>query len=273
MQHTFYGVATRVLFPHAFARVFALLQILTSSNVTRLSRAGPSESIQVEFGGDRAAREFDQVLWTAGQKAFLDSNSGFVAPSSAAADPPAKGLRIPFARDSRGSLITDPTLRVRAVPRAFAIGDVSACVSESGAPLPATAQVAFQQSDYAAWNVWASINRRPLLPFRYQHLGELMSLGNANASVAVPVPVPSALADALNSLPVAPQLLEAFGVRIDASEGGYAPSGINISGPIGAGLRRAAYLYRQPTGSQRSGVAQSWVQQVVQNTVDQAKKR
>lgn len=38
-------------------------------------------------------------------------------------------------------------------------------------------QVAFQQSDYVAWNLWAAINRRPLLPFKYQHLGEAMSLG------------------------------------------------------------------------------------------------
>lgn len=42
-------------------------------------------------------------------------------------------------------------------------------------------QVALQQADYAAWNVWAGINGRPMLPFRYQHLGELMSLGNGGA--------------------------------------------------------------------------------------------
>jgi hypothetical protein len=27
-------------------------------------------------------------------------------------------------------------------------------------------QVAFQQADYVAWNLWAAINNRPLLPFR-----------------------------------------------------------------------------------------------------------
>jgi hypothetical protein len=42
-------------------------------------------------------------------------------------------------------------------------------------------QVALQQADYAAWNIWACINKRPLLPFKYQHLGELMSLGNGGA--------------------------------------------------------------------------------------------
>ena len=40
-------------------------------------------------------------------------------------------------------------------------------------------QVAFQQADYAAWNIWAAIHNRALLPFRYQHLGDMMSLGDA----------------------------------------------------------------------------------------------
>ena len=38
-------------------------------------------------------------------------------------------------------------------------------------------QVAFQQADYAAWNMWAAIHNRPLLPFKYQHLGDMMTLG------------------------------------------------------------------------------------------------
>ena len=42
----------------------------------------------------------------------------------------------------------------------FALGDVSEL-------FPATAQVAFQQADYAAWNVWSAINGKPLLPFRW----------------------------------------------------------------------------------------------------------
>jgi len=62
---------------------------------------------------------------------------------------------------------------------------------------PAALQVALQAADYAAWNVWASINGRPLLPFRYQHLGNLMSLGAANAAVALPVTLPSAVTSTL----------------------------------------------------------------------------
>jgi NADH dehydrogenase FAD-containing subunit len=58
-------------------------------------------------------------------------------------------------------------------------------------------QVAFQQADYVAWNVWAAINGRPLLPFKYQHLGDMMSLGSVNGAVTLPLPVPSQLADSL----------------------------------------------------------------------------
>ena len=43
-------------------------------------------------------------------------------------------------------------------------------------------QVAFQQADYAAWNIWAAIHNRALLPFRYQHLGDMMSLGEHTMS-------------------------------------------------------------------------------------------
>lgn len=32
--------------------------------------------------------------------------------------------------------------------------------------LKCSSQVAFQQADFAGWNLWAAINDRPLLPFR-----------------------------------------------------------------------------------------------------------
>ena len=58
--------------------------------------------------------------------------------------------------------------------------------------------MAFQQADYVAWNLWASINRRPLLPFKYQHLGEMMSLGRARGAVTLPLPLAPPLRQALN---------------------------------------------------------------------------
>jgi hypothetical protein len=53
-----------------------------------------------------------------------------------------------------------------------------------GEPLPSTAQVAFQQSDVLAWNLWASLTRGPkLLRFRYTALGEMLTLGSTDASI------------------------------------------------------------------------------------------
>lgn len=63
--------------------------------------------------------------------------------------------------------------------------------------VPSTSQVALQSADYAAWNLWAAMNGRPLLPFRYQHLGNLMSLGAANAAVALPISLPQTVTSTL----------------------------------------------------------------------------
>ena len=60
---------------------------------------------------------------------------------------------------------TDATLRVLGHQRVFALGDVA--MAGASAPLPITAQVAIQQSDYVAWNLWAAINSKPLLSFRW----------------------------------------------------------------------------------------------------------
>ena len=84
--------------------------------------------------------------------------------------------------------------------------------SECKPGLYTTAQVAFQQADYVAWNLWAAINRRPLLPFKYQHLGDMMSLGRSAGAVSLPLGVPRPLSLALQSGPLGP-LLSAAGIR------------------------------------------------------------
>lgn len=64
--------------------------------------------------------------------------------------------------------------------------------------------MAFQQADYVAWNLWACINKRPLLPFKYQHLGDMMSLGRTSGAVTLPIPL-------------APPVQQAFDNRIVGS--------------------------------------------------------
>ena len=63
-------------------------------------------------------------------------------------------------------------------------------------------QVAFQQADYVAWNLWSAINNRPLLPFKYQHLGDMMSLGTLHVVCSCPVPATGSLSDLLLALSI-----------------------------------------------------------------------
>ncbi|CAN0120083.1 unnamed protein product [Discosporangium mesarthrocarpum] len=63
----------------------------------------------------------------------------------------------------------------------YCLGD-GACVE--GMDLPANAQVALQQSDYLAWNIWAGITGRQPLDFKYINLGEMMTLGGATGAVS-----------------------------------------------------------------------------------------
>ncbi|OVA06934.1 FAD-dependent pyridine nucleotide-disulfide oxidoreductase [Macleaya cordata] len=107
-----------------------------------------------ERGLESQILEADLVLWTVGSKPL-------VPPLEPGNQPRA------FPVNGRGQAETDETLRVKGHPRIFAIGDSAALRDSSGRLLPATAQVAFQQADFAGWNLWAAITNRPLLPFRF----------------------------------------------------------------------------------------------------------
>ena len=182
--------------------------------------------------------EADIVVWTAGQSPALKDE---------------QTKQIPFKVNEYGAMETDRTLKVVDTRNVFALGDIAIGSQQA---LPATAQVALQQADFVAWNIWASINNRPLLNFQYQHLGNMMSLGASKGAVALPIPVPPPVSAAIKSSPFG-DILKAAGVTINTTFGG-ASDGITIQGPAGALLRRAAYLYRQPTDGQRLSVVNSW---------------
>lgn len=148
----------------------------------------------------------DVTIWTAGTQV-----PEWVAP-----------LSLP--KGDRGQIRVEPTLRVVDRPEVFALGDLATCCDADGQQVPPTAQVAFQQSDFCAWNLWATLAERPLLPFRYQPLGEMMALGNGDATLTT-------LGD------------------------------IKLEGPAAHLLRRLAYLYRMPTLKQQLTVGSNWIAQ------------
>ncbi|KAH1235455.1 Alternative NAD(P)H-ubiquinone oxidoreductase C1, chloroplastic/mitochondrial [Glycine max] len=93
-------------------------------------------------------------------------------------------------------------------------------------PLPQLepSDVAFQQADFTGWNLWAAINGRPLLPFRFQNLGEMMTLGRNDAAIS-------------------PSFID----------------GLTLEGSVGHTARKIAYLIRLPTDEHRLKVGISWL--------------
>lgn len=162
-------------------------------------------------GSQSQTVEADLVLWTVGNKYLLPK-----------LEPEDRPHELPL--NARGQAETDENLRVKGHPRIFAVGDSCALRESNGRLLPATAQVAFQQADFAGWNLWAAINDRPLLPFRFQNLGEMITLGRNDAAIS-------------------PSFIE----------------GLTLEGPIGHTARKLAYLIRLPTDEHRLKVGISWL--------------
>ncbi len=160
-------------------------------------------TISLLYKGQLDTLPVDIVLWTVGNQ---------VSPLVENLD---------FAKNKRGQIITNSTLQVKDYPEIFALGDLAACQDADGKEVPATAQVAIQQADYTAWNIWALLTARPLLPFRYFPLGEMMTLGTDNAT------------------------LTGLGIELD--------------GPLAHLVRRLAYLYRLPTLDHQIKVAFNWI--------------
>ena len=136
---------------------------------------------------------------------------------------------LPFKQNQRGQITTTSTLQVIDYPEIFALGDCSDTHDAEGKQVPGTAQAAFQQADYTAWNIWASLTNRPLLPFRYQPLGEMMTLGIDNAT--------------LTGL------------------------GLKLEGTFAYLARRLAYLYRMPTLDHQLKVGFNWLARPIIDTI------
>jgi len=140
-----------------------------------------------------------------------------------------KHLELPH--NEQGKIQVASTLQVEDNPSIFALGDLAICRDASGKVVPATAQVAFQQSDYCAWNIWASLTGRPLLPFKYDNLGEMLVLGTDNASVS--------------------------------------SEGLKLDGMAAYLARRLTYLSRMPTPEHQLTVGSNWVTQPLSKLLSQ----
>ena len=166
-----------------------------------------ANEISLTYKGEVDTIPVDLVLWTVGNQVSTLTE------------------QLNLEKSDRGLLKLQNTLQVLNNDDVYALGDIAECLDENGKILPATAQVAFQQSDYCAWNIWAQINEKPLLPFRYQPLGEMMALGVDSAA------------------------LSGLGLKLDGSLAYIA--------------RRLIYLYRLPTLKHQLTVGINWITQPI----------
>ncbi len=173
-----------------------------------------ADTISLEYKNQIDTIPVDLVIWTVGTQVT----------------PVVKNL--PFKQNQRHQITTTATLQVLDHPEIFALGDLADCRDAEDQQIPATAQAAFQQADYTAWNIWASLSDRPLLPFRYQKLGEMLALGTDNAT------------------------LTGLGVKLDGS--------------LGYVARRLAYLYRMPTLEHQLKVGFNWLVRPIIETISQS---
>ncbi|MBD2078002.1 NAD(P)/FAD-dependent oxidoreductase [Phormidium sp. FACHB-592] len=170
-----------------------------------------ADNISLLYKGNVDTIPVDLVLWTVGTRVAEVINA------------------LPLKKNVRGQVVVSSTLQAIDYPDVFALGDLVDCKDADGQQVPSTAQAAFQQSEYVGWNLWASLTERPLLPFRYQHLGEMMALGIDNAT------------------------LTGFGLKLDGS--------------LAYVARRLAYLYRMPTLEHQVRVGLNWIAQPLRDAV------
>ena len=162
-----------------------------------------ADRITLEVRGETEHLPCAAVLWTAGL----------------ALDPP---IVLPaVATDRQGRYQCHADLRLMDDPAIFAAGDVAAVPGSDEQPLPATAQVAFQQAPVLAHNLLASLAGEALHDFRWNNLGEMLSLGPGQATVTA--------------------------------------RGLTLAGPVAATLRQAIYMQRLPGATHRLGAAAGWL--------------
>jgi NADH dehydrogenase len=166
-----------------------------------------SDTISLLYKGQVDIIPVDLVLWTVGTQV-----SELIQ-------------KLPLKHSDRKLLTTNAMLQASDRTDIYALGDVADCRDATGQKVPATAQAAFQQSDYCAWNIWASITERPLLPFRYLSLGEMMALGVDSATIS--------------------------------------GLGLKLEGMPAYILRRLLYLYRLPTLKHQLTVGFNWITQPI----------
>jgi NADH dehydrogenase len=154
------------------------------------------------------------VRWADGQ---IESQTIVLA---AGIVPSAVSAAMNVARDRRGRITTDPTLRSTSDPHVWAFGDCASTPAPDGKPYPALAQHAVREARTAARNVAAAIDGRPAKPFVYESLGLMAAFGHTRAACDL--------------------------------------RGIKVTGFFAWWIRRTYYLFQMPRWDTRFRIALDW---------------
>lgn len=183
------------------------------------SKAMAKRGIQVFTDVDIEAVKEDQVVYhRAGHLHHCPAD--IVVWTVGTIPQPWLGIEIPK-QSPLAQCVVRPTLQLPDHDNVFVVGDMAEMPAQGDHHAPMTAQAAYQAAPVVAHNLWASIHRRPLRPFHYHHLGNMLTLGKGEAVVH-----------------------------------GF---GICLTGRWGAIARRWGYWLRLPTVHHRWRVLQHWL--------------
>lgn len=184
----------------------ALRQRQVSLNLLADVTAVTATSLTIKKQDQLQTEPVDIVIWTAGTqlRPWLSS--------------------LGIALTAQGKLPIQPTLQLLDHPEILVLGDI-AQITAIGSPIPATAQVAYQQAPTAAYNLLALLQKRRLKGFTYFHLGDMLTLGRGAAIVS--------------------------------------SFGLNLTGPLAGLIRRLAYIFRLPTLRHRVQVLKSLLKSAI----------
>jgi len=159
-----------------------ILKSFTSATRKNAQRALDKRNVLISLETSVNAIEVDQItLWQSNESAIIPTD--FVL-WTAGTQVREWVKNLDCSHNSRGQLICEPTLQLVDYPEVFVLGDVAEILYPNGKKLPATAQVAYQQASQAAKNLWGILNNKRPRPFRYLHLGEMITLGKNAAAVS-----------------------------------------------------------------------------------------
>jgi NADH dehydrogenase len=88
---------------------------------------------------------------------------------------------LPVAKDQRGHIVVDGTMRCESHPEVWALGDCAVIPAPDGRPYPNLAQHALREAKVLARNIHGALNGQSPRPFVYDTLGMMGSLGHSRA--------------------------------------------------------------------------------------------